>query len=215
MLICAVPFVASAEEGSVDAVEENGTVTENLPTVEENVTESEISPDTEVVEPSMTDTIVEYVKTHLEELSVIGTLLLTIFYEVRKHSKLNGSIGTLNNNAVAVAKNSETAIEAALAKAEAIAGIVEGYKDQFASLLDEIRNSEEEKKAIKDALVKVEGYLNTAKIANMEFANELAELLCLANIPNSKKDELYAHHMDGVRKLEAAEEVMSNDEPKS
>ena len=47
--------------------------------------------------------------------------------------------------------------------------------------------------------------------ANIEFANELAELLCLANIPNAKKDELYAKHVEGVHKLEAAEEVKSDD----
>ena len=212
MLICAVPIVASAEDGSVDATVENGTVTENLPTEKETASESEISPSTEVAEKSMTDTIVEYVQSHFEEISVIGTLLLTIFYEVRKHGKLNGSIGTLNNNAVAVAQNSSAAIDTALAKVQGIADLVDGYKTEFAALLEEVRNSEEEKKALKDALAKVESYLNTAKMANIEFANELAELLCLSNIPNSKKDELYAKHLDGVHKLEAAEEVKSNDE---
>jgi hypothetical protein len=215
-LIGAMTIAASAEETPADAVE-NGSVTE-IPTEDENVTEGEILPpettpeaeQTEADKP-LTEVIVEWVKTNLEEISVVVTLLLTIFYEVRKHGKLNGSIGTLNNNAVAIAKDSSTAIGTALTKVEDIAKVVEGYKNDIAALLDEIRNSEEEKKALKVALDKVESYVNTAKLANIEFANELAELLCLANIPNSKKDELYARHMDGVHKLEEAEGVTNND----
>jgi hypothetical protein len=216
-LIGAVSVIASAEDTPADAVE-NGSVTEQLPTEEENVTEDgdvppESAPEIEKTEANkpLTEIIVEWVKTNLEEISVVVTLLGTIFYEVRKHGKLNGSIGTLNNNAVAIAKDSSTAISSALTKVEDIAKVVEGYKNDISALLDEIRNSEEEKKALKIALDKVETYISTAKMANIEFANELAELLCLANIPNSKKDELYARHMDGVHKLEEAEGVTNND----
>ena len=188
MILCTMPIVAFAEGESVEAVVEESTVSETVP------------------EKTVTESIVDYVKSHVEELSVMGTLLVTIFYEVRKHRNLNGSIGTLNNNAIAVAEKSATAVKEALAKAEDIATVVQNYKDQMVSLLDEIRNSEEEKKALKDALVRVESYLSTAKLANVEFANELAELLCLANIPNSKKEELYARHVQSVRSLEAAED---------
>lgn len=187
-LLCTMPIVAFAEGETADVVVEAGPVDESVP------------------EETVTEMIVDYVKSHVEELSVIVTLILTIFYEVRKHRTLNGSIGTLNNNAITVAENSATAVKEALAKAEDIATVVQNYKDQMISLLDEIRNSEEEKKALKEALVRVESYLSTAKLANVEFANELAELLCLANIPNSKKEELYARHVKSVRSLEAAED---------
>ncbi len=198
VLLCAVPIVASAEETPIP----DETVTQG------NNSGAETVPETE---QSMTEMIVGYVKSHVEEISVIITLILTMFYEIRKHGKLNGSIGTLNNNAVTVAEKSAAAINSALSKVEGVMDIVDGYKAKIETLLEEIRISEEEKKALADALVRVESYLNTAKIANMEFANELAELLCLANIPNSKKEELYARHMDGVHKLEAAEEVKSDD----
>ena len=217
-LIGAMTIAASAEDTPADVVEENGSVTEHLPTEEENVTEDgdvppESAPQMEHIEADkpITEVIVEWVKSNLEEISVVVTLLGTIFYEVRKHGKLNGSIGTLNNNAVAIAKDSASAITTALTKVDDIAKVVEGYKNDISALLDEIRNSEEEKKALKVALDKVEGYVNTAKLANIEFANELAELLCLANIPNSKKDELYARHMDSVHKLEGVEGVINND----
>lgn len=197
MLLFALPIAVYAEDGEpvIDEPDISETTEDEIPTEEISITEE----------------IVDYIKSHVEEFSVIFTLLLTIFYEVRKHGKLNGSIGTLNNNAITVAEKSSAAIDNALGKVEGIAEIVKNYKDEMASLLNEVRNSEEEKKALKIALEKVETYLNTAKLANIEFANELAELLCLANIPNSKKDELYAKHMKGVNELAAVEGVIGND----
>jgi hypothetical protein len=111
VLLCAMPIVANAEGETVDAgAMEEAVVTTN-PTAEANATEGEHSADTGFT----TEAIVSYIKSHIEEISVIVTLLLTIFYEVRKHGKLNGSIGTLNNNAITVAENSAAAIKSALA----------------------------------------------------------------------------------------------------
>ena len=188
MLMLALPVVAFANEG------------ETAPS-EEIVTE----------EISITETITEYVKSHIEELSVIGTLLITIFYEIHKHGKLNGSIGTLNNNAIAIAENGSTAVKAALTEVADIAKVVEGYKEEFSALLAEMRHSLEEKQSLETTLAHVETFLKTAKLATLELSNEVAELLVLANIPNSKKDELYARHTKAVHELEAVEEVMSND----
>ena len=81
----------------------------------------------------------------------------------------------------------------------------------MSSLLEEIRKNAEEKDKVENMLHQVENYLKTAKLANVEFANELAELLNLSNIPNAKKDEMYARHTSAVHELEAMEEVMSND----
>lgn len=191
MLALTMSVVAYAEEG-----------TESIPVTEGETTE---------VEPTITETITGWVQENFEEISVVGTLLATIIYEIRKHKKLNGSIGTLNNNAVAVAENSATAIKEALSKADGITEILQGFKDEIAKLLEEIRKTAEEKQSLEETLAHVANYLKTAKLANVEFANELAELLCLANIPNSKKDELYARHTTAVHELEVAEEVMSND----
>ena len=84
------------------------------------------------------------------------------------------------------------------------------YDSKFDSLIDKLEKSEEEKKALENALVKVEAYLNTAKIANKSLADEVAQILNFANIPTSKKDELYKIHIENVKRLEA-EEVKSND----
>lgn len=178
ILIFAMPVVASAEEGE---------------------------PTTEAPEETITETIVGYVQEHFEEISVIGTLAATIFYEIGKHRKLSGSIGTLNNNAIAVAQNSSVAIDAALAKVMAIAETVQGYKDDFTNLLTEIRTSIDEKRSLEETLAEVEKHLKASKLANMEFANELADLLCLANIPNSKKEELFSRHRAALASIEAKE----------
>lgn len=168
------------------------------------------------VEKTMTEEVVDYVKSHVEEISVIGTLVLTIIYEVRKHGKLTGSIGTLNNNAITVAQNSAETIKTALAGVEGIAEVVNKYKGEIEALLGEIRQSAEEKKSLEETLSHVEGFLKTSKLATVELSNEVAELLVLANIPPSKKEELYSRHRAAVNAIADAEsEVTAHDGEKA
>ena len=184
-ILCTMPIVAFAEGESVN---EEITVTEG---------------ETSASEETVTEKIVDYVTENIDKVVVIIVMMGYSIVESRIRGKMNGSIGTLNNNAIAIAKNSGDAINTALKK-------IDEYDKKFDSIVEMLIKSEEEKKALTDALVNVESYLKTAKLANIEFANELAELLCLANIPNSKKDELYKKHLEGVHKLEAGE-VKSND----
>lgn len=160
-----------------------------------------------------TDKIVNYITEHLEEVSVILTMILTVFYQVRKHNSLNKSVGILNNNAVTVAENSSIAINDALAAVRSVSDTVVEYKGEINRLLAEVRSNEEEKQNLAAALAGVDNHLKTAKLANKELANEVAELLVLANIPNSKKEELYARHRAAVAEIEAAEntEVKEDD----
>lgn len=164
------------------------------------------------VEKTMTEEVVDYIQGNLEEITVIGTLILTVLYEVRQRTKLKGSIGTLNNNAITVAENSAATIKAALAGVEGIAEVVNKYKDEIESLLGEIRKSAEEKKALEDTLAHVESFLKTSKLATLELSNEVAELLVLANIPVSKKEEMYSRHRAAVNAIAEAEgEVTTHD----
>lgn len=150
-------------------------------------------------DPSFTETIVTYVQEHFEEISVIATLLLTVIYELRKHKVLNGSIGTLNNNAVTIAESSANSIRN-------VADSMQLYKSDMESMLTGIRRKYEESANAEDLLCEVKKLLTTSKLAMVELANEVAELLVLANIPNSKKDELYARHLAAVRALADAEQ---------
>lgn len=208
VLLCTMTIVAHAEGEIVDAGATEEAVVTNNPAAEENATEGENSADTGFT----TEAIVSYIKSHIEEISVIGTLLLTIFYEVRKHGKLNGSIGTLNNNAITVAENSAAAIKSALAEVEGIAEVVENYKNEIKELLDEIRKNADEKESLETTLAHVEKFLSTSKLATLELSNEVAELLVLANIPNAKKEELYSRHRAAVDAIAIAESEVKSDE---
>ena len=224
MLICFTPAIAFAEG------EENSTeVTENA-TTEEIVAESEISPP----EPTVPEQIVGFIKENFEGtsfLSLAVTVVVYIFYEIKKHRGLNGSLGVLNNNAITIAKDSAKAIDEAMARAgtiaensgvivqkvlsetASIAEVVKGYKDDIVSLLEEIRKNAEEKQSLEDMLHTVQNVLETSKMASKELADEVAELLVLANIPPSKKEELYARHRAAVDAITAAEntEVVNDD----
>ena len=201
-LMCIMPIVASAEEIPSE---------EETPTVEETTTETTAPVEETVPEKTITESIVEWVQANLAELSVVATVLLSIFYEKLKHGKLNGSIGALNNNAITIANNSAESIKTALAEVEDIAKVVKDYKEEISTFLSEIRKSAEEKECLESTLAHVETFLKSAKLATLELSNEVAELLVLANIPVSKKDELYARHTKAVHELEAVEEVMNGE----
>ena len=120
-------------------------------------------------------------------------------------------MAVMNNNNISVATSSADAVNKALAKVEAVSGALGGYEQKMELLLGEIRKNAEEKDHLENMLLQVESYLKTAKCANVELANELAELLNLSNIPNAKKDEMYARHITAVHELEALEEVIHHD----
>ena len=198
------------EEVPEDLPEETPEETPTEPAPEE--TDFTPIPDSSAAaEKTIPEKVVEYIQAHLEEISVIVTLILTIFYQVRKHKVLNKSIATLNNNAVTVADNSNQAMQQALSEVGGMSSVVGGYKDEMSAMLAEIRKNTEEKRALELTLEEVHNHLEQSKLANIEFANELAELLVLANIPNSKKDELYARHRAAVDAIAAKENATATE----
>lgn len=212
LLVCAFTIVGFAEEQMPEAVEPMPEVEQETALPEAESQLPEVEQETPA-EPSMTETIVNWVKENIEEISVIVTLLLTIVYNVRKHALMNRSIGALNNNAIAVAEHSTESIQNALTEVSRVNASVVGYSVKIEEFLAEFRANAEEKKRLEELLSKTEGFLETAKLANVELANEVAELLVLANIPNSKKDELYARHLKAVNAIDEAEhtEVIHHD----
>lgn len=192
ILMCAMTVVAFAdEETPTDIVE----VEEETPAIS-------------------TEEILNWIKDHPEEVSVIVTVLTSLVVTLSKLKLNNKTNITCNNNAIAIAEHSNAAIQEALDKMTSTAAVVEKYKDEIAKMLDEIRQSDEEKRNLQAALNKVENYLETAKLSNIEFANELASLLLLANIPNSRKEELYSRHRKAVDALAEVEMSARNMEVK-
>ena len=209
MLIFALPVVAFAEGEPADGIVQEEVTEDNSTTTEENATEGEIEPS----EVQLSETIKEWILSHIEEILVVIFGAVSAILSKNFYSKSSMSMGTLNNNAVTIAKNSSTAIDEARLSIENVAATVLGYDSKITELLSAFHVTAEEKQKLEEELLEIKKCLETAKLANVEFANELAELLCLANIPNSKKDELYSRHRAAVDKIVETEntEVKEND----
>ena len=176
--------------------------------------EEVIQEPTEVVQdPTLTEQILGYAKEHFEEVVVMAYICITSIYERKKQKATLNSIATVNNNAVNVATNSQLAIDSSREKMELMASVVVGYKETIEKLLSKFEESEKDKLKLEEMLAQVHNTLKASKLANMELANEVAELLVLANIPNSKKEELYARHLAAVGAIAEAEntEVTNNE----
>lgn len=159
-----------------------------------------------VAEPTVTESIVDYVKGHIEEISVILTLIVTVLLNAKRHGLLTTSIGTLNNNSVSIAQS-------ALAEVTRVSTVVGEYTEKIEAFLAECRANAEDKENLTSMLEKADAFIESAKLANKELADEVASLLVLANIPNSVKDELMSKHIAAVHAIEAVEhtEVIHHD----
>lgn len=170
---------------------------------------------TEVVqEPTLTDEVIGYAKEHLEEIAVLVYMFITSIYERKKQKANFNAIATVNNNAVTVSTDSKTAIADAKKAMQDVKDEVVGYKKTIEKLLSKFEESEKDKLKLEEMLAQVHNTLKASKLANMELANEVAELLVLANIPNSKKEELYSRHLAAVGAIAEAEqtEVTTNED---
>ena len=192
---------------SVTAFAEDSTSAEEIVTEEVSVTE-------EVTDPFdfTVDDAFNWVKNNYDKISVVVTLLFYILYSIRKAKSLNKSIATVNNNAVAIAKNSEDSMSG-------MSSVVTQYTDSMASMLEEIRRNNDDRTRLEESLAETSKYLKATRQANVELANVMSEILLYANIPNSKKDEFYSRHLAAVNlisELEKAvaeiEEVKENEE---
>ena len=218
LIALALPLVAFAE-GETTAKEAE----EDLPAVVETVAVSETTtvPETEApptdeevaeIVKTSSEKIVAWVKKNYEEIWVIVWSLLIAIVIAARNKILDKTVKTLNNNAVSVSENSTNAIKESNSNVILASAIMEEFKEKMASMLEEVRMSAEEKKVLEDKLAEVTNLVKTAKLANVELANEVAELLVLANIPNSKKEELYARHRAAVDAIASAEnEVIADD----
>ena len=182
--------------------------TGNESTAIETSAESAISAPTEPpVEKDklLSEMFEEWIVPHLEEISVIITLIGTLFYQIKKNKSFGKNISTLNNNAISIAQNSSDMMLQALANMQNASGAVTAYDARIASMLEAYKATAANNERLEKELAEMKAYLKTAAESNIEFANELAELLGLANIPNYKKEEIGARHLAAVKSIKAAE----------
>lgn len=206
MLFCALPLVAYAEGEEV--TEGNSTPEEETP-AEGEISASEkeeIATEWDSIKNLFSENFKDWILSHLEEISVIATLIMTAFYNMRKHKLLNRSMGILNNNAITMSKDSTTFMGDALLQMQNASGAVVQYDGQIKALLEAFKTTAEDKALLERELVEIKNYLSTSSKSNIELANEVAELLSLANIPNYKKEELGARHTAAVKAIIEAEE---------
>lgn len=173
---------------STEAVPPEETLPETLPS---ETPETEAFKDQVEIEFS---TLTENIKIWFEENTALIGLIVTIIgyglVMLKKLGTIVKSASTMNNNAIAIAKNSETAIGQALSSIENASGTVTNYDESISALLEAFKSTSEDKARLETELAEVKTYLKTATDANLLFANEFCELLSLANIPNYKKEEL-------------------------
>lgn len=185
------------------------TIEATEPATEETTTETtEETPgetDEGLIPDFTTEDVVAWAMENYEELTVIFALISAALLIISRIATVAQSIAKCNNNAIAIAEESKATTMTALDQVNMVKDIVGTYKAEFEKLLAEVRQSDEEKKILKATLDRVEGFLQTSKMANKELADEMAQLLTLANIPNSVKEELHTRHRAAVAALEAAE----------
>ena len=161
------------------------------------------------VDLTLSQQLQTWVEKYWSMIIYVITFTLSVLYNKLTSKSTKGLVKTLNNNAVAIAENGKEYVAKAQAGVDTASEVVKEYMGKMNDFLEEIRKSAEEKKTLEKLIAEVEGYLKTAGAANKEFANELAELLNLSNIPNSVKDKLFARHQSAVEKLEEQEKAVA------
>jgi hypothetical protein len=229
-IICAMPLMASAQsnlmmvEDSIPEEEIPPVIDEEIPEEIPEETPEEIPP-VDTVEPQPTpepaptpeDTssqtlaqqIEEWIVARLDDIAVVVTLVCTILFNIVKAKSDKTFIKKLNNNAIAIAENSKEYVGTALAGVENTTNTLQTYVALMNEVLETARKNSAENKTLVTFITEVEGCLKTAVSANKEFANELAELLNLANIPNSLKDKLYERHQAAIDALDEQEKAVA------
>lgn len=149
--------------------------------------------------------ILNWVKPHIEEISVIVTLVFYVIASAKDRKNLNKNMGVMNNNTIAIANNSNEKMTEALTLMQTSSDSVVSYDERIKTLLESYNNTLEDNRRFREEYIEMKKYLKASTEANIEFANELAELLALANIPNYKKEEIGKRHATNVAAIREAE----------
>lgn len=126
---------------------------------------------------------------------------------------VNKALGEAKDIMQAISDGNAAALTDVLGKAEGIAEVVTTFTKMMETFMERIGDIESDKASLKSALTEATKNMQLSNKAVLENSNMMAELLMLANIPNSKKEELYARHLSAVNAIADAEksEVAEND----
>lgn len=207
-----VPPETSPEDGSEEAVDEppEAPTDEGVDTPPEQIPEEtpkeEVPKDTfEEEVKTVTDNIAKWLE---ENSGFIGLVITIIGYGIVSLKKLGTiikSAGIFNNNAITIAQNSKAGMENAAEAINNAANAVLAYEAKINTLLEKYEQAAEDKQKLGKEVVEMREFFKIFAESNVEFANELAELLGLSNIPNYKKEEIGARHLAAVTAIHEAE----------
>ena len=204
VLVLVMPLAVFAEDGISDAVVADEVIEDTLSSEDETVTEGENTGEEDTPEPTLTTEMIgAWFEKNSGALGIVCTIIgygIALFNTINKANK---SVTTMNNNTVTISESNEKIMSEALKELKSAS-----------ALLGEIRRTDEDRKQAEKSLAEVSTYLNATRMANVELANEVAELLVLANIPNSKKEELYSRHLKAVAAIAEAEKAAEKTEVK-
>lgn len=162
-------------------------------------------PPVENTKKTVSELVAGWLEANADTISLIISIIGAVAVMWKKLSDVLKAMGIINNNAVTVANDSATQIAEVKDKLVSASESVTGYNERISELLGAFSTLLNENKDLKEKNSELKNYLHTATDANLEFANELAELLALSNIPNYKKDEIGARHLEAVRAILDAE----------
>ena len=217
MLVLVLPITASAAEVEETPEDTEGVISPaedvDAPGSSENAQEEVPTQDlAPAVSETFSDKLVKFITKNYtgSALFTFATAAIAdIIYTIKKNKAMGATIGTLNNNSVTIAKNAEEKLVYAMNAIQTAYKRIEEYGEKIDALLDKISKDAEEKATLEQIVNEVNQRLELFKRADMELADELAELLNLSRLPNSVKDELYARHISAKALIEG--KVKNND----
>ena len=221
LMLLIAPLSASAEEANESVAEgenvgdvvvdtpdgedpqegENLGAGEDATTNESPANEGENKHDWEELKDTVTSKIEAWIFENYDKALVTLFLIMSALYDRVRDKRNRKDIGTLNNNAISIAQSSSNFMGSALSEMKTASGAVIQYDSRIGELLEEYKQTAEDKARLEAIIIKAEKYLEIAADANIEFSNELAELLGLSNIPNYKKETIGSAHLERVKAI--------------
>ena len=201
LMLIAVPISAYAE-GETEEINTEDILPEESPAPAPT---EEKGTDWNEIKDTISGAFVEWIEPNLEEIGVVVTLIGYGIVLFKKLASVLKSLGIMNNNTITISKENANRMEQAMS---AVTGYEERIKillEHYTSLAETLVQTAEDKKKLESELVEIKNYLKISADANLEFSNELAELLGLANIPNYVKEEIGARHVAAKNNIIEAE----------
>lgn len=201
LMLIAVPISAYAE-GETEEINTEDILPEESPAPAPT---EEKGTDWNEIKDTISGAFVEWIEPNLEEISVVVALIGYGIANFKKLTNVLKSLGIMNNNTITISKENATLMEQAMASINDASNTVTAWDEKIAQILVAYQQTAEDKQRLEKELVEIKNYLKISAEANLEFSNELAELLGLANIPNYVKEEIGARHVAAKNNIIEAE----------